>query len=402
MGRGGIITVRLERNGKYWLARWKDPLRPTRRSGRTIGLQSDLSQRAASVVCQRIQLELNTTQAAQGPKAKLGQLIDQFLENHPDYSKATVALYESTRRCLAGTIKTKSGRAVHQFTLETPIEKITPAMADDWQAAFLRGELEYEGKRKDKPSANLVRMMIRNTKTIFNWAVRKRRMLPWNPFDALESTSLDPDKDWAEITDETMIELLNNCPSVGWQLLLALCRWAGLRQAEALRLKWAQVDLKARRFRVVNQRDRQTTKDRMRDVPIDARLFDILSEASKADDLGELVIPPTSMPPKNQLRGNFNRICKKAGLEIWAKWCHTLRKNCETEWIAEHPIDAVCQWLGNSPTVALRNYTRARPDDYRRASGLATNAQRQGLNKGTSSYPITNWGSSSAGRATAF
>jgi len=56
--------------------------------------------------------------------------------------------------------------------------------------------------------------------------------------------------------------------------------------------------------------------------------------------------------------------------EAWAKPYHTLRKNCETDWLAAYPVMDVCRWLGHSPTVAMKHYHQTTASTMRRAAGL--------------------------------
>ena len=152
-------------------------------------------------------------------------------------------------------------------------------------------------------------------------------------------------------------------------MLLSLCRLAGLRQGEALRLCWPQVDLEARRLLIENPGRYRTSKKRRREVPIDPELYVLLHQArwkAGTEEDGHVV---QGVYADNMWR-DFRVIAKRAGLKPWARWCHTLRKNCETDWAGRFPIHVVAEWLGNSPEVAMRHYLRAEPQDYLRASGL--------------------------------
>ena len=62
----------------------------------------------------------------------------------------------------------------------------------------------------------------------------------------------------------------------------------------------------------------------------------------------------------------FRRLCRKAALEPWDRCCHTLRKNCETDWAGQYPIHVVTEWLGNSPVVAMQHYVHATDADFER------------------------------------
>ena len=70
------------------------------------------------------------------------------------------------------------------------------------------------------------------------------------------------------------------------------------------------------------------------------------------------------------LRTQFQKIIRRAGLKGWPRLFHNLRASCETDLMKEHPIHAVCSWLGNSPTVALRHYLQVLDSDFEKANGM--------------------------------
>jgi len=82
---------------------------------------------------------------------------------------------------------------------------------------------------------------VRNAKTIFNHAVRDDLIL-LNPFGRLKSTAAEPDKDWKYVRLEELDKLLDACQNVGWKMLIALCRLAGLRRGGALQLLWSDIN----------------------------------------------------------------------------------------------------------------------------------------------------------------
>src|SRR5690606_17498305 len=118
--------------------------------------------------------------------------------------------------------------------------------------------------------------------------------------------------------------LLDACPSSSWKALIALCRWAGLRRSEAVRMDWPQVDFAARTLTVAHQGE-QTTKKRTRVAPMDPRLYAVLMDRFNAAGDGERVFADD---PHN-LTKDVKAIIKRAGLEPWDKSFHTLRENCE-------------------------------------------------------------------------
>ena len=70
----------------------------------------------------------------------------------------------------------------------------------------------------------------------------------------------------------------------------------------------------------------------------------------------------------NNHRRDFHRICKRAGVEPWSKWCHTLRKNCETDWAQEFPQYVVATWMGHGIEVSARHYLQVPEQLYDMAS----------------------------------
>ena len=61
------------------------------------------------------------------------------------------------------------------------------------------------------------------------------------------------------------------------------------------------------------------------------------------------------------------RIVRRAGVEPWSNPFRNLRSTRETELALEHPLHIVCEWIGNTPSVAMSNYLRVTDADYERA-----------------------------------
>ena len=72
--------------------------------------------------------------------------------------------------------------------------------------------------------------------------------------------------------------------------------------------------------------------------------------------------------PQNVWR-DFGVIRKRAGVKKYAKWCHTLRKNRESGWIAAgFPFLVVVEWMGHSDEVARHHYLRVNENDLQAAT----------------------------------
>src|SRR5262249_41722670 len=117
------------------------------------------------------------------------------------------------------------------------LSDIRPGDADDW-CAMLRAKY-----------ANATRT-IKRAKQCFAAAVRKE-IIARNPFaDCKAGHQSNPTRSYF-ITPEETAAVLAACPDAEWRLILALCRYGGLRcPSEVLLLTWADVDWERDRFRV--------------------------------------------------------------------------------------------------------------------------------------------------------
>ncbi len=80
--------------------------------------------------------------------------------------------------------------------------------------------------------------------------------------------------------------------------------------------------------------------------------------------------------PNTNLRTQLEKIIKRASVKPWPKLFHNLRASCETDLAKIHPIKAVCDWIGNSITVAQRHYLQTTEEDFERASGIENLTQQ--------------------------
>jgi hypothetical protein len=73
---------------------------------------------------------------------------------------------------------------------------------------------------------------------------------------------------------------------------------------------------------------------------------------------------------------DFGVIRKRAGVHKYAKWCHTLRKNRESDWMsAGFPFHVVVEWMGHSDEVARQHYLRVNDADLDVATRTAIAAE---------------------------
>lgn len=216
-------------------------------------------------------------------------------------------------------------------------------------------------KRGESPrfSDATIAIHVRNLKVFYRSAVDSDLCVV-NPFARVSGTPARIRRDWQEIGDDRMAKILEACPNSAWRCLFALARWAGLRRSEAMSLEWASIDWKKRTLTVMaRERDgarRETTKQKLsREVPLRPELFAMLEETFQQAGEGS-VGPCWDIPANNRYR-KMVQIMKASGGR-YAKPLHTLRKCCETEWMARFPVMDVVKWMGHSPAVAAEHYTR--------------------------------------------
>lgn len=78
------------------------------------------------------------------------------------------------------------------------------------------------------------------------------------------------------------------------------------------------------------------------------------------------------------LRTQFIRLIKRAGLVPWPKLFQAMRATRETELMKTHPIHVVTAWIGNSVPVAMTHYPQVTDADFELANseGEAKAAQQ--------------------------
>jgi len=211
-------------------------------------------------------------------------------------------------------------------------------------------------------------------------AAMKRKLVASNPFaEVTAKAAMKSDRERFVTRDETA-RLLDACPNVHWRVIVALARFGGLRcPSEVLSLEWLGVDWERGRIRVASPKTEHHPGKANREIPMFPELRPILEEAFEAAPDGavyvvgggyrEAATSPSGWRNCN-LRTQFGRILKRAGLEPWPRLFHALRASRETELAAEYPVHAVTSWLGNTPRIAMKHYLMTTEADFQRAAGV--------------------------------
>lgn len=373
--------VRLKRNGDYWQAWWINP--DGTRGGRSLGNRAKLSERQANAVCRSIGVELNKGHRRNpGDVPRLSAWVAQYKELRGDVEPTTMAMIDQVGRLL-----------LRYFTNDPTLDKISRRDAALWRVALSKGELrganvfpkpddqvkpatrhqKYRKAMKDrapKPlSEGTVCKLVRCAKRLFEEAADDTGLglIDRNPFKRLSGKAPPPPKSWAQVTAKDLERIRDACPNEGWRLAFTLCRLAGLRRGEALRLRWQDVQWDKNRLIVNATIAKPTTKKRRRVIPIEPARCPTGLAATLEKALGEALEGATLVCDGVSL-GNIDKEAKRiigaSGLPIYSKPFHTLRKNREGELAREYPQHVLKEWMGHDPQVADEHYLRVDEDLY--------------------------------------
>ena len=287
----------------------------------------------------------------------LGPFLEAYLVKRSDVKGGTKVTYGHTCRNLLGF-----------FGADKPLRAITKGDADDFRRYLFDQKL----------ATATVNRRCGAAKTFFRTAVR-HEMIPRNPFEELKATVHGNRERMRFVTLDTIQSVIDTCPDFEWRLLVALARYGGLRvPSEALSLRWEDVDWEHDRIRVISPKTAHHPGRESRLIPLFPELRPYLEEAREQAEPGaEYVIAlwrhaaektPTGWKSCN-LRSQFQKIIRRAGIEPWPKPWQNLRSSRETELAETYPIHVVCAWIGNTKSVAMEHYLQVTEDHFQQAIG---------------------------------
>lgn len=276
--------------------------------------------------------------------AKLGPFLTEYLTGRTDLKPATKIVRGHTVRDL------------NEFFGETHnVLDITPGDADDFK--------QYLIGRGLAPTTIHKRLQVARS---FFLAMRRRKLIPENPFDGVRAAAAGIKDRQRFVTREEIALVLDACPDHHWRTIVALARYGGLRTpSETLSLRWQDIDWDAGRIVVTSPKTEHHAGKGTRTIPLFPELRPILDEAFTLAPVGaEFVVDPRFRRAAMRaacwinanLRTTFYKIVRRAGLTPWPRLFHNLRASRETELVEAYPLQVVTAWLGNTPTVAMRHY----------------------------------------------
>lgn len=287
--------------------------------------------------------------------SRLGEFLASYIDRRKAESKP-------------GTIVTLR-RVAHDlnsfFGAEIDLRAVTESSADAFRTYYVNHLAAATASRR-----------LKNTRMLFKHAVRMK-LIPLNPFAEVSAKSVNPAERKHYVLPEDAKRIIEACNPT-WRIIVALCRFAGLRcPSEVLSLKWEHVNWATNRMTVPSCKTEHLEGKAYRVVPIFKELRPYLEEAFElAEEGAEFVVPGKHREAANaengwincNLRTQFMKIIRRAGLKPWPRLFHNLRASCETDLMKNFPIHAVCGWIGNTPSIALKHYLQVLDSDFERAA----------------------------------
>lgn len=286
----------------------------------------------------------------------LGEMLDAYFDRRTDVKPGTTTNWSHTRRNL-----------LEHFGRDKRLTDLTVADAKDFERFLKTSAREgryVEAEVSDGLSDNTTRKRISNAKQFFNDAV-ERRIIDHNPFAGLKSSTRGNRSRFYFVTPDEAAKVIDACPDAEWRLIFALSRFGGFRcPSEHLQLRWSDVDWVKKRITVHSPKTEHHPDGESREIPIFPELRPYLEECFEP---GEEFVITRYRRANSNLRTQFKKIIRRAGLEPWPKLFQNLRSTRHTELEESFPSHVVCQWIGNSKAVAAEHYLQVTNEHFAKA-----------------------------------
>jgi len=287
---------------------------------------------------------------------QLAAFLDRYIEQRIDLKPRTIKKLHTTRDHL-----------VKFFGSDKNLRSITAGDAESWRL-FL---LAKPGIQEE----NTLRKHAQIAKQFFHAAVREQ-IIDSNPFEGLRSTVRPNPKRFFFVDRAMTTQLLESIPSAEWRLIIALCRYGGLRcPSELATLEWSDILWDRNRFWVASCKTEHHAGGDARIVPLFPELRPYLEEAYARAPQNAVHVVQKRLHGDSNLRTPLLRFIKRAGLAPWPKLFQNLRSSRQTELEEHYPSHVVCSWMGNSESVAQQHYLQVTDDHYSRAAVSETALQ---------------------------
>ncbi len=267
---------------------------------------------------------------------------------------------------------------------------------------------EFIAAKNETSERSTIGNYLKRGAEAFSFAVQTKWITD-NPFQNLaerkqyriELCSEKKEKQEELVTDEVVAKLLACRKSLRseqenreWNALLAILRWTGCRIAEALILRWEDIEFELKEIRLrgkraANQRAASESM-RVRMMPLWPQLVDVLLDLRDHSDgsphlineIGGLATKPEFDSTDSSgrviragrwstnMETTFKKILKRNGITPWPQPFHTLRSFRINEMERDPNLRTVeiREYTGNSEATARKHYSRVTREDRQRAA----------------------------------
>lgn len=281
----------------------------------------------------------------------LGAFITHYISDRTDVKDGTRITYQQVFNRLVG-----------YFGEDRRLSDITAGEAKQWRRSLLeRGLAEATVNRS-----------CSTARQFFNEAI-DLKAISSNPFVGLPVVMRGNPSRYYFVDLETITRVIDACPSAEWRLLVGLARYGGLRiPSEVVPLRWGDIDWDKEAITITSPKTEHHEGKGSRLVPIFPELRPLLSEAFDLAGEGTEFIIQRYRKPTQNLRTQFQKIIRRAGVDPWPKLWQNLRSSRETELVEEFPIQVITAWLGNTTKVAMQHYLQVTDEHWRRATSSSS------------------------------
>jgi len=216
------------------------------------------------------------------------------------------------------------------------------------------------------------------------WRIAQREgWIDQNPFDhlkGLEEHAAGPESRRVYVPRPVIAELIDHTPDVEWRLILALWRFAGLRETEPWFLTWEMVDFERSRMQVFAPKQR-TERKRWRTIPIWPEVAPHLADQFEAAPSGTVHViyrkryrvdtgKQTDVHAAGaNARSRLEKHLIRCGHLPWPRLVQNLRASGETDQINAGKFSpfTVATWWNHNRIVQEKHYLTVPESEFDRA-----------------------------------
>lgn len=292
---------------------------------------------------------------------RLGELglIALKIRSDPTFAGFVENLIACRSDVKPNTLKTwrQTADKIRLFFDNRLIHSLTPKDGSDF-LRWLNSSVENggAGHTASTPSKHLT-----IAKGFLNEAV-DAEILVGNPFQKVKGDRTVDKRRRRFITAEQIESVIRSTEDVELRAIIALSRWGGLRTpSEPFALQWSHIDWQSLRITV------PAIKTRQRELPLFPELVPYLRILHDCGAQNLYVFPRLRQFSDANLRKQMSKLIRLSGLTVWPKLFQNIRSSRQTELEERFPRKTVCEWMGNSETVADQHYLQVLDEHFDRA-----------------------------------